>query len=143
MSFYNMCLLITKDKGIKFSITGHQTDNIVNIGTVAFINKKKAEIIEMKFEFKSQIILETCTWRNFNDYHMIVEDKAIMIIQKYQADKLLIIDIENNAKKQQYMKQRICSTYIMWIYKLKTTFDYFIITQSKELINDDIVLINK
>ena len=44
---------------------------------------------------------------------MIVEDKAIMIIQKYQADKLLIIDIENNAKKQQYMKQRICSTYIM------------------------------
>ena len=61
MSFYNMCLLITKDKGIKFSITGHQTDNIVNIGTVAFINKKKAEIIEMKFEFKSQIILETCT----------------------------------------------------------------------------------
>lgn len=44
-------------------------------------------------------MLGTGTSVNFNNCYMTIEDKAIMIIQKDKVDKLLIVDIENNAKK--------------------------------------------
>lgn len=100
MSSYNVCLLITKNRGINFGITGLQTDNTLNVGMEAFMNKKKAEIIEAKFKAKSQTILQTGTLRDFNSCRMIIKAESIMIIQKNQEEKLVLSDIKDNAKKQ-------------------------------------------
>lgn len=59
ISFYDACLLIIKDGGVNFSITGLQTDDTLNVGTEVFMNKEEAEIIEAKFKAKSPTILET------------------------------------------------------------------------------------
>lgn len=53
MLFYDICLLITKNKDENFNIARFQTDNIFNIKIETFINKKEAEIIEAKFKTKS------------------------------------------------------------------------------------------
>lgn len=51
--FYNLCLLITKNRGINFGIIRLQTNNTLNLKIEAFINKKKVEIIKVKFKVKS------------------------------------------------------------------------------------------
>ena len=37
-----------------------------------------------------------------------------------------MINIENNATKQQYIEMRICGIYIVLIYQPKAIFDYLI-----------------
>lgn len=100
MSFYNIYLLINKDGGVNFGILGLQTDNILNIGIEVFMNKKEVEITETKFKTKSQTILETGISRVFNGCHMIIRLEFIMVIQKNQADKLVLVNIKDNTKKQ-------------------------------------------
>lgn len=50
ISFYHVCLLIIKDKGVNFGIIRFHTDNTFNIRTEAFMNKKEAEIINIKLK---------------------------------------------------------------------------------------------
>lgn len=71
---YNVCLFITKDGGINFGKIRFQIDNILNIRTKLFINKKKADIIETKFKAKSQIILELGISADFYGCHMMIKD---------------------------------------------------------------------
>lgn len=66
-----------------------------------------------------------------------------MIIQKNQADELVLVDIKNNAKKQQYVKQCIRRAYIVSICQPEATFNYSIAVQSKKPNNKDIALLNK
>lgn len=80
MSFYDTCLLITKDGDINFGVIGFQTNDTFNIRTEVFMNKKEVEIIEVKFKTKSQIMLETGVSRNFNSCCITIEDEAISII---------------------------------------------------------------
>lgn len=80
MSLYNICLIITKDKGKNFSIARLQTDNTMNIEIKACINKEEVKIIETKLIAKSQTILKTCVSEDFNDYCMIIKDESIMVI---------------------------------------------------------------
>lgn len=105
-------MLITKNKSENFAITGLQIGNTFNIRMEAFINKKEAEIIKVKFEAKSQIILQTDTLGDFNSCHIMIEDVSNIIVQKNQVEKLFIIYIKNDVKKQQYIEQRTYSTYI-------------------------------
>lgn len=92
-------MFFTKNEGINFYIKEFQTNNILNVGIEIFMNKEKVEIIETKFKAKSQTMLETSLSKNFNSCHMIIEDKIIIIIQKSQVNKLLIIDIDDYVKK--------------------------------------------
>lgn len=39
---------------------------------------------------------------------MTIEAESIIIIEKKQAEKLVSIDIKNNIKKQQYIRQCTC-----------------------------------
>ena len=55
----------------------------------------------------------------------------------------MLVIVKDNTKKQQYVEQRACGTYITSIPQLKATFDYFIAVQSKKLSNNNIVLLNK
>lgn len=98
--FYDICLFISKDGGVNFGITRLQTDDTHNIKTETFINKKKAEIIEAKFQAILQTILGTDISKNFNSCHMIIEDKVIIVEYKDQVDKLFIVDIEDDTKKE-------------------------------------------
>lgn len=66
-----------------------------------------------------------------------------MVIQKNQAKKLVFVDIKDNTKKQQYMKQHTRGAYIASICQLEATFDYSIAAQSKKLSNKDIALFKK
>lgn len=47
------------------------------------MNKNKTKIIEVKFKAKSQIMLETNAIDDLNYYCITIENKSIMIIQKY------------------------------------------------------------
>lgn len=80
MSFYDTCLLFTKNEGINFCIKEFQINNMLNVGIEIFINKKKVEIIETKFKAKLQTMLENNLSRNFNSCHMTIEDKITIII---------------------------------------------------------------
>ena len=101
MSSYNACLLITKDGGVNFGITEPKIDNTLNVGMEAFINKKEAEITETKFKAKSQTILETGTSGDFNSCRMTIEAESIIVVQRNQIEKLILVNIKDNAKKQQ------------------------------------------
>lgn len=63
------------------------------------MKKEKTEIIKTKFKIKTQTILETGESGDFNGYRMTIKAEFIMIVQKYQAKKLVLVDIKNNAKK--------------------------------------------
>lgn len=58
-------------------------------------------------------------------------------------DKLVIIDIEDDVNKQQYVEQYTCGAYILLIRQPEAIFDYFITIQSKKSSNNNIVFINK
>lgn len=100
ISFYDIYLLITKNQGISFGITKLLTDNIFSIRIKIFINKKKAKIIEAKFKVKSGTILKTGISRDFNNCYITIKAKSIMVMQKNQVEKLTLVDIKNNLKKQ-------------------------------------------
>lgn len=82
MSFYNMCMLITRDEDVNFGIIKLQTDNTFNIEIEIFMNKEDVGIIKTRFKSKSYTMLETSILRNFNGCRIIIEDKAIMVVQK-------------------------------------------------------------
>lgn len=64
------------------------------------MKKVEKEIIEAKFEAKNQIMLKTNVLRDFNGYCMIIGAESIIVIQKNQAKKLMLIDVKDNTKKQ-------------------------------------------
>ena len=99
MLFYDTCLFITKDGDKNFGIARLQTDNTLNVGTEAFMKKKKTEIIEAQFKAKNQTILETDISEDFNGYYMTIKADFIMVVQKNQAEKLALVDIKDNVKK--------------------------------------------
>ena len=109
----------------------------------AFMKKEEKEIINAKFKVKNQTMLETGISGDFNSCRITIEAKSIMIVHKNQTEKLVLVDVKDNAKKQQYVKQCTCSIYIASICSLKTTCDYSITAQSKESSNDNIALLNK
>ena len=64
------------------------------------MKKEETEIMKAKFKAKTQTILETGVSGDFNGCRMIIEAESIMIIQRYQIEKLVLIDIKDNIKKQ-------------------------------------------
>lgn len=101
-------MLIIKTGDKNFGIARFQTDNTLNIEIEAFMNKKRAEITEAKFKAKLQTMLETGASRDFNRCQIIIKAESIIIMQKNQAKKLVLVNIKDNAKKQQYVEQRTC-----------------------------------
>ena len=85
--------------GENFDIPGLQTDDTLNVGTEAFMKKEETEIIEAKFKAKNQTILKTSASGDFNAYYMTIKAKSIMVMQKNQAEKFGLVDIQDNAKK--------------------------------------------
>lgn len=63
------------------------------------MKKKEIKIIEVKFKAKPRIILKTSTLRNFNDCEIIIKAESIIVIQKNQRKKLILVNIKDNAKK--------------------------------------------
>lgn len=55
----------------------------------------------------------------------------------------MLVNINNNAKKQQYREQRTYRIYIASICQPGAIFDYSITAQLKEISDKDIVPINK
>ena len=74
---------------------------------------------------------------------MTIKAESIIVVQKNQVEKLILIDIKDNVKKQQYVEQRTCRAYIALICQPEATFDYLITAQSKKQSNKDIALFNK
>lgn len=93
-------LLITKNRGENFCLAELQTDNTFNVETKTFIKKEKTETIEAKFKTKTWIMLEADVSRDFNCCYVIIEAEFIIIVQKNQEEKLVLVDIKDNIKKQ-------------------------------------------
>lgn len=112
MLSYDEYLFIIENNGKNFGIIRFQTNDTFNIGIKTLMNTKETEITEGKFMAKSQTILETGISRTFNDCRMIIEAKCIMIVQKNQAEKFVLIDIKDSAKKITiYQTARLRSLY--------------------------------
>ncbi|MCJ1345194.1 hypothetical protein MMC31_003400, partial [Peltigera leucophlebia] len=56
--------------------------------------------MEAKFKAKIQTILETGASKDFNNCRMVIEAESIMVVQKNQPDKLVLVNIKDNARKQ-------------------------------------------
>lgn len=100
MLSHDTCLLITKDSNIDFNIIELQTSNTLNIDTEILIIKKEVEIIKIVLKAKSQIMLKICILEDFNRYQIIIENESIIVVQKNQVKKLLIINIRDNTIKK-------------------------------------------
>lgn len=100
ISLYNACFLISKNSSKKFSITKLLIDNTLNVRIEVFMKKKETKIIKTKFNAKTWIILEIGISKNFNGYYMTIEAKAIIVVQKNQVEKLVLVNIKDNVKKQ-------------------------------------------
>ena len=99
MSPYDTCLLITKDGDENFGIAAFQTDDTLNVEMKGFMKKEETEIMEAKFKAKTQTILEIGASGDFNGCRKIIKAESIMVIKKNQAEKLVLVDIKDNAKK--------------------------------------------
>lgn len=99
ISLYNTCLFITKNSSENFSIARLQINNTLNFKIEAFIKKEETEIMEAEFKAKTETILETNISRDFDSCHITIEVGSIMVVRKNQAEKLVFVDIKDNAKK--------------------------------------------
>ncbi len=68
------------------------------------MKKEEKEIIKAKFKAKNQTILESGISGNYNGCHMTIGAKFIIVVQKNQAEKLVLVDIKDNTKKQHYIE---------------------------------------
>lgn len=66
----------------------------------AFMKKEMTQIIEAKLKTKTRVILETSISEDFNGCHMTIKAESIIVVQKDQAKKLMLVDIKDNTKKQ-------------------------------------------
>lgn len=80
ISLYNTYLFISKNGGKNFGIAGFQTDNTLNVRMETIMKKEVTEIIEAKFQAKTQKILETGALRNLNACRMIIETETTIVI---------------------------------------------------------------
>lgn len=99
MSPYDAYFFITKNINENFGIISFQIDNTLNIRIKTFIKKEETEIMEIKFKIKTQTILETGISENFNNYHITIKVKSIIVVQKYQTEILVFVNIKDNVKK--------------------------------------------
>lgn len=93
------------------------------------MNKEKKEIIEAKFQSKNGIILHTVISRYFNSSHMTIKAESNIVVQKNLTEKLVLVDLKDNAKKLQGIEQRARGTYIALICESETIFKYSIALQ--------------
>lgn len=112
MSFYETYPLIMKDNDRSFGIVELQNDNTLNVEREPFMKKEEKEIIKARLKAKNQIIQEISLSADFGGYSMTIEAESIIVLQRNEAEKLVLIDVKNNAKKQWYIEQRTCSAYI-------------------------------
>lgn len=80
---------------------------------------------------------------DFNGYRITIEAKFIMVVQKILAEKLVLVDVKDNTKKEQYVEQYTGGKYDISICQLEATFDCSIAAQSKKPRDDNIAFINK
>lgn len=56
--------------------------------------------MEAKFKAKTPTILQTGALRDLNNCCMTIKVEFIIVIQKNQVEKLVLINIKDNTKKQ-------------------------------------------
>ena len=56
--------------------------------------------MEAKFKAKTQKFLENGISKDFNGCYMTIKAEFFMVMQKNQEEKLVFVDIKDNAKKQ-------------------------------------------
>ena len=79
---YDPCFLITKE-GEAFGMTGMQTDDTLNLGSVEFMQKEQRELERAKFKAKPPITLEEGSTEDFNSCRIHIKaDGTIKITQK-------------------------------------------------------------
>ena len=103
ISPYNAYLLITKDGGEIIWHSKLSDRRYSHVGTGAFMKKEETEIMDAKFKGKTQTILKIEASGDFNGYHMTIKAESIIVVQKNQVEKLILVDNKDNAKKQQYV----------------------------------------
>ena len=90
------------------------------------MKKEEIDIMKAKFKAKTWTILETGILGDFKGCYITIKAESIVVSQKNQPEKLALVDIKNNTKKQQYVEQLACGAYIASICHTKATFDYSI-----------------
>ncbi len=63
------------------------------------MKKKEKKIIEAIFKAKNRTILEIGVSGNFNGCYMTIRAESIIVIQNNLAEKFMLVDINDNAKK--------------------------------------------
>ena len=110
-SAFDPCLLITK-QGTNFGITGLQTDDTINVGTKEFLEMEDLELKKAELKAKPHQILHTDESADFNGCRIQIGKDDIVAVQKGQADKIMVVDIKGEEKKQSYVEQRARGAYI-------------------------------
>lgn len=72
------------------------------------MKKEEIEIMKVKFKAKTQTILETTVSEDLKGCHMRIKAESIIVMQKYQAKKIVFVNIKVNIKKQQYVEHDAC-----------------------------------
>jgi len=142
-SAFDPCLLITKDNQEEFGITGLQTDDTLNLGTVKFMEKEDSKLQKAKLKAKPQTILGTGSSGDFNGCHVEVEEHGVTVTQKGQANKLSLVDAKQDDAKQRYVVQRARGAYIASICQPEAAFDLSAAAQATDPNEADIKALNK
>jgi len=141
-SSFDPCLLVTT-QGTDFGMTGLQTDDTLNVGTTAFLEKEQTELENAELKAKPRAILTDGSTGDFNGCRLRVETTSITVFQKGQAEKLALIDAKAADAKQQYVEQRARGAYIASICQPEATFDYSVAAQARDPTEDDFKALNK
>jgi len=137
-SSFDPCLLITKEgEGEKFGMTGLQTDDTLHLGMEGFMAREEEELQKAKFKAKPRKNLVDGTSGDFNGCHITIEKDAVTVVQKGQAEKLTLVDLNANDRAQQYVEQRARGAYIASICQPEAVFDYSVAAQIQQQQSDE------
>lgn len=145
-SSFDPCLLITKPDECSndecFAIVGLQTDDTLDIGTQSFMNKEEEELEKAGFKAKPCQVFQNGDTGDFNGCRITVEKDFIVMHQKGQAEKLIVVNKDQEDSAHQYVEQRARGAYIASICQPEAAFDYSTAAQVQQPEADDIKKLN-
>ena len=120
-----------------------QTDDTLNLGEPAFIEKEHSKLDEAGFKAKPAQILNSGSEGAFNGCIFTVEKDKINVRQKDQANRLELVNTRSKSINEQYVAQRARGAYIASTCQPEAAYDFSVAAQTREPEAGDIEKLNK
>jgi hypothetical protein len=122
---------------------GIQTDDTLNLGEPAFIEKEQAQLVGAGFKAKPAQVLEADSEGIFNGCIFSVGMDNVTVRQKDQANRLELVNASSESVSEQYIAQRARGAYIASTCQPEASYDFSVAAQTREPTAEDVEKLNR